>query len=124
LKEDRGKERVLIVGPSMGGTAALVVAQDGSAGGVVAISAPETFEEQDALGAIAQLDVPVLLLASEDDTAAMLSLEALLEAAPGSTESETYSGNLHGTDLFQPGSPHYEAISERVLAFLDELEGG
>ena len=42
-------------------------------------------------------------------------------AAQGSPESETYAGNLHGTDLFQPGSPHYEAITQRVLRFLDEL---
>ena len=124
LHEDRGKERVFVVGASMGGTAALVVAQDGDARGVVAISAPETFEEQDALSAIGRLDAPVLLLVSEDDTAAMLSLDDLLEAAPGSPESEAYSGNLHGTDLFQPGSPHYEAITERVLRFLDELRGG
>ena len=123
LREDRKKERVFIVGASMGGTAALVVAQDGNVLGVVAISAPSTFEEQDALSAVQQIDVPVLLLASEDDTAAMLSLDELLAAATGPKDSETYSGNLHGTDLFQPGSAHNDEIVERVLSFLDGLKG-
>jgi dienelactone hydrolase len=106
----------------MGGTAALVVgARDGNVEAVVAISAPERFEEQDALAAVAASDVPVLLLASEEDTAAILSLDELLAAARGPVESAVYAGNAHGTDLFE--GEHAVPARERIFLFLEELGG-
>ncbi len=121
---DRGKRQVFLVGASMGGTTSLVVAAQQGVAGVVAVSAPGQFEDQDALGAVPGVTVPKLFIASEDDKAAMVSLEELLEASGEPKESETYTGNAHGTNLFQGDqSEHAAAVRERVLQFLGEHGG-
>ena len=81
MRSDRGLERVFLIGASMGGTASLVVAAQEDIAGVVAVSAPAQFEDQDALSAVPSITEPTLFVASEDDTAAVLSLQALEEAA-------------------------------------------
>lgn len=117
-----GRQRIFLIGASMGGTAALVVAsRESDISGVVAISAPSEFEEQDALAAVPQISAPKLFITSEDDTAAMLALNDLFGAAGEPKESEVYTGNAHGTNLFD--SEHADALRERVLAFLEEQGG-
>lgn len=117
-----GRERIFLIGASMGGTAVLVVAaQDPSIEGVVAISAPEQFQEQDALAAVPQIAAPKLFIASEDDTAAMLSLDALFAAASDPKESQVYPGAGHGTNLFD--GEHTGDLEERLFDFLEEQGG-
>jgi pimeloyl-ACP methyl ester carboxylesterase len=118
MRDDLGRHQTFLVGASMGGTASLVVAAQQDVAGVVAVSAPAQFEEQDALSAVPSVTAPKLLIASEDDTAAMVSLDELLEASGDPTESETYTGNAHGTDLLQ--SEHAAAVRARILQFLGE----
>ena len=118
---DQGSSQVFLVGASMGGTATLVVAEQADVDGAVAVSAPSTFAEQDALAAVATIAEPKLLIASEDATGDMVSLEELLEAALVPKERATYSGTAHGTDLFDPElSEHHATVRERVLRFLEE----
>lgn len=114
---DRGKERVFLIGASMGGTASLVVAAQEDVAGVVAVSAPSRFEDQDGLSAVPDVTEPKLFIASEDDTAA-LGFEELLEAAGEPKEQEVYSGNAHGTNLLQ--SEHAAAFRQRILQFLQD----
>lgn len=117
-----GRQRIFLIGASMGGTAALVVAsRESGITGVVAISAPSEFEEQDALAAVPQISAPKLFIASEDDTAAMLALNDLFGAAGEPKESEVYTGNAHGTNLLD--GEHASALRERLLAFLEEQGG-
>jgi alpha-beta hydrolase superfamily lysophospholipase len=118
---DRGKQPIFLIGASMGGTASLVVAAEQSVDGVIAISAPAKFEDQDALDAIAAVTEPTLLIASEDDTAAIISLDELVEAASGPKEREIYTGNAHGTDLLD--SENAAAFRERIFRFLREARG-
>lgn len=118
---DRGKRQIFLVGASMGGTASLVVAAQREVAGVVAVSAPAQFEDQDALSAVPGVTVPKLFLASEDDTAALISLEELLAAAGEPKGSQIYTGSAHGTNLFQRDqSEHAAAVRERIFQFLRE----
>ena len=122
---DRGKQKIFLVGASMGGTASLVVAAQEDVAGVVAISAPAQFTVQDALSAVPSVTEPKLFIASEDDTAAMVDLEELLTASSAPKESEVYTGNAHGTDLFQRDqSNHADAVEDLILRFLRDHGGG
>ena len=118
---ERGWRDVFLIGASMGGTTALVLAAEERVRGVVALSAPAVFESQDALSAVPAISAPKLFIASEEDTAAMISLDELLAAASEPKESEIYPGGAHGTDLFQ--SEHDLAVRQRILQFLQEQGG-
>lgn len=119
---DRGKQQIFLIGASMGGTTSLVVAAREDVAGVVAVSAPAQFEDQDALAAVASITEPKLLpklfIASEDDTAAVSSLAALIGASGEPKEEQIYTGARHGTDLLQ--GEHAAAFFELILEFLRE----
>lgn len=118
---DRGKIRIFLIGASMGGTASLVVAAQQDVAGVIALSPPSIFAGQDALEAMGGIGKPKLVIASEEATGDMVSLNELLEAARAPKEQETYSGTAHGTDLLDPTrSDHQSAVTQRILRFLDE----
>jgi alpha-beta hydrolase superfamily lysophospholipase len=108
---------VFLVGASMGGTTSLVVAAEAGVDGVVSISAPARFQGQNAVDAISRIVAPTLLLAAEDDTAAVVSLDEL-EAAAGSSTSTTYTGGDHGTALFE--GEQATLVQDEILQFLDE----
>src|SRR5690606_37777803 len=77
---ERGYTSIVLVGASMGGTAAIVVAAgDHDLAGVIALSAPAQFGELDALDAIEGVDAPLALLAAGDDVSAADSLRLLRE---------------------------------------------
>ena len=115
---DRGKQQIFLIGASMGGTTSLVVAAREDLAGVVAVSAPAQFEDQDALAAVASITEPKLFIASEDDTAAAASLAALIRASGEPKDEQIYTGDRHGTNLLQ--GEHAAAIRELILAFLRE----
>lgn len=118
---DRGKQQVLLIGASMGGTTALVVAAQADVDGVVSISSPAEFEDQNALEAAPNITAPKLFIVSEGDEAAVLSLGELLQATGEPKDSEIYPGNAHGTNLFLADqSEAAAAIRTRILEFLRE----
>jgi dienelactone hydrolase len=100
-----GYKRVILVGASMGGTAALKVAArdefEGLVAGVVAVSAPQAFQGLVARDDVADIKVPMLFVASQDDGVAFESLEAFYERATGPKQQQVYSGNAHGTGLLE-----------------------
>jgi len=121
LREE-GYKRVILVGASMGGTAALKVAAgdefEGLEVGVVAVSAPQAFE-----GLVARDDVPnikarMLFVASQDDGVAFESLEAFYDTATGPKQQQVYSGNAHGTGLLQ--SEHAAEFKALLLDFFQK----
>lgn len=115
----RGKERIFLVGASMGGTTSLVVAANENVAGVVAISAPAVFQGQNAVDAIVKVSAPTLLIAAEDDTAAIVSLEELLEVAGPSVDSETFLGPEHGTAMLE--GDQADEVRARIIQFLDAV---
>jgi pimeloyl-ACP methyl ester carboxylesterase len=102
---DGGYQRVILVGASMGGTAALkVAARDefkGLVTGVVAVSAPQAIEGLVAQDDVANIKVPMLFVASEGDGSAVDNLESLYGKATGPKEQQVYSGDAHGTALLE-----------------------
>lgn len=109
----RGAERVALVGASMGGTAALIVASEADTPAVVAISAPTRFRGLDAEAAAPKVAAPVLLLASSGDDEAARSLRTLSGLLPNDNPL-LYDGDAHGTNLLmtRPSS------EEEVIRFL------
>jgi alpha-beta hydrolase superfamily lysophospholipase len=118
--EARGNETIFLVGASMGGTTSLIVAAEREVAGVVSISAPSEFQGHDARDAILRITAPKLLLASEDDTAARVSLEELVEADGEPIDSEMYTGRAHGTELLD--GEHANEVRQRIFDFLDEYD--
>lgn len=112
----KGREQIFFVGASMGGTTSLVVAAQEPVTGVVSISSPSEFQGHNARGAIGRISAPVLLIAAEDDVAAMVSLEELREAATQPSQILTYTGGEHGTALFE--GEHAADVQEQIIKFL------
>ena len=98
----RGAKRIILVGASMGGTAALVAATNIDVAGVVAVSAPREFSGLDALPAVRRLEIPVLFLAGRQDGEFARDARRLYRAANSRTKALVMvAGSEHGTDLLE-----------------------
>jgi pimeloyl-ACP methyl ester carboxylesterase len=113
----RGAERIILVGASMGGTAALVAAAKLDVAGVAALSAPREFSGLDALPAVRDLETRALFLVGRQDTEFARDARRLHRATTSRDKALVLtSGSEHGTDLLQ------DPKAERAL--LDFLVGG
>ncbi len=112
------RSQLFLVGASMGGTTSVVVGAQESVTGLVSISSPSEFQGHNAREAIERISAPVLLIAAEDDAAAMVSLDELVEAAAQPPQVLTYPGGEHGTALFE--GEHAADLQEQILQFLAE----
>ena len=118
----RGYERIVLVGASMGGTAAIVAAADTPIDGVVALSAPVEMRSLDAEAVVAEVRAPLTLVAAEGDLSAAESLRDLAERA-GLRDDEVLltPGRAHGTDLLATAAG--ESVRAWVLGFLERVWG-
>jgi pimeloyl-ACP methyl ester carboxylesterase len=120
---EQGYKRVILVGASMGGTAALkVAARDEFKGlvvGVVAVSAPQAFQGLVAGDDVANIKVPMLFVASQDDGTAVESLQAFYDSATGPKQQQVYSGNAHGTALLE--SDHAAEFKALLFDFFQKV---
>lgn len=120
---DRGFDGIVLVGASMGGTAAIVVAVEGSVDGVALLSAPSRMRGLDAKSTIGGVTCPLTLIAAEGDLAAMNALDSFAKRAGLDEGSRlVVPGVAHGTDLLD--SPHGDAVRERLFDFLAEVWEG
>ena len=118
----QGFERVVLVGASMGGTAAIVVAADDTVDGVVALSAPAAMAELDAASVIADVEAPLTLVAADGDLSGAESLRDLAERADlGDGDVLLLAGRGHGTELLE--EPGHETVRAWLLDFLDRVWG-
>ena len=118
----RGFGRVVLIGASMGGTAAIVVAADEPVDGVAALSAPAAMAELDAATVIAGVQAPVTLVAAGDDLSGAESLRDLAERADLSERDVLLmAGRAHGTELLE--EPGRETVRGWLLDFLDRVWG-
>ena len=117
----RGKQKVFLVGASMGGIASLVAGANvkPAVDGVVSVSAPARFMGMNATATAPRLRVPVLYLAAEDDDnsgydfsedarelhAATRAIDKRLQILPGGS---------HGVALVA-GSPRAKSLIETFL---------
>lgn len=115
LREDREVERVVVIGASVGGEAALQGSAEMPADvdGIVALSPAGGAE------AAADLDLPMLVLVSEDDGDYLATAEEIVEATPGGAELVTYDGEAHGQELLN--SEHSTDVQQRIADFVTEV---
>ena len=109
---------VVVIGASMGGTAAVAAAEAIEAAGVVALSAPDEFQGIDALGAMATLPVPGVFAAAENDGDYGVIAESLYTASQSGSSLLVFSGRAHGSDLFEDNGL---VLSHSILEFLGEV---
>jgi pimeloyl-ACP methyl ester carboxylesterase len=104
FSRERGYQHVVLLGGSMGGTAAIVVAAEESVDGVISLSGPSRIRSLDAIKAIQRINVPLGLVAASEDLSAMNAFETLSK------------GNRLGTitELIVPGRAHGSEILESI----------
>jgi pimeloyl-ACP methyl ester carboxylesterase len=113
---DQGFTDIYLVGASMGGSASIIVASEEDVAGVVAISAPQSFQGLEPLEVVADVSEPKLFIASEGDASAASSLELFMEQAPDPKDERVFSGSAHGTELFE--GEHGQEVRDLITEFL------
>ena len=114
----RGYAHVVLVGASMGGTAAIVTAASEPVDGLLTLSAPGQFRGLDADAAVRHLDVPLAMIAASGDTSSELTLKTFEDKAfVDARWALLVDGNAHGTALLDSSG------SARVMAKLFEFLG-
>jgi len=113
-------DRVALVGASMGGMAALVVAARQPVAGVIAVSAPTQFRGFDALAVVGRVTAPKLFIASSGDGSAPQSVDAFMKAAKGSKQQKIFPGEAHGVFIFD--TDNSRAFTDLMVQFLAGLE--
>ena len=120
LAHERGFERVVLIGASMGGTAAIVVAAAEPVDGVVALSAPAAMAELDAASVIGNVEAPITLVAANEDLSGAESLRDLAALAGlGDHDVLMMGGRAHGTELLE--EPGRATVRGWLLDFLDRV---
>jgi pimeloyl-ACP methyl ester carboxylesterase len=115
----RGAARVVVIGASMGGTAALAAAgtPDSGIDGVVSLSAVESWIDTDAAATAATISVPVLFAAAEDDGDTVATAQTVEAAcACAYPEALVFDGASHGTRLLADGPD-----GDSLRAAIDQL---
>ena len=107
-----GKRKIVLVGASMGGLAAIVGAANArpAVSGVVALSSPDVYEGMNGVTAARRLRVPALYVAAADDRSGDHDFAAearRLHAATASAEKrlEVVVGSDHGIRLLTSSDP-------------------
>ena len=119
---ERGYQRIVLVGASMAGTAAIVVAAEDPLDGVVSLSAPSRMRGLDATVVVAELNTPLVLVAAAGDLSAMNALGGLAERARLDDDAQlVVPGTAHGSELLDSASG--DEVREWMLAFLARVWG-
>jgi pimeloyl-ACP methyl ester carboxylesterase len=119
-----GASRVLVVGASMGGTAALVVASTEQLAGVVTISAPMRIDELDAGSAVRNLSEPALFIVGEKDDKRYVDAARAFNAAARQPKRLAIIAGTgdHGTDLLT--DPRTKSrVQRQITDFLVDNRG-
>ncbi|HKT03179.1 MAG TPA: alpha/beta hydrolase, partial [Rugosimonospora sp.] len=118
-----GALNVVLVGASMGGTAALVAANEVSPAvhGVVSLSAPASYQGMDAAAAVKKLSAPVLYIAGAGDGQYASAARALYADTPGKAKTLLLaSGAQHGTMLLAKQEADAARVRTAILDFLKQ----
>jgi pimeloyl-ACP methyl ester carboxylesterase len=107
---------IYLVGASMGGTAALIVAARVPVAGVATLSAPIAFKGLDAGPVLSGITSRKLLVAAADDTPAAEAVKQLAAKAADPKSVQVFPGSAHGTDLLE--GPQGAAVKAALRAFL------
>jgi dienelactone hydrolase len=117
-----GATRVMLIGASMGGTAALIAAAQPEVGAsaIVTLSAPTQFEGLSIDGPTLQnVEAPKLFVAGTGDAGAAQAAQQLYDESLGARRLEIVPAGEHGTDLLT-GS-RGEEVQKLVLSYLAQF---
>jgi pimeloyl-ACP methyl ester carboxylesterase len=118
---DDGATNVVLVGASMGGTAALRAAVQEPVDGVVTLSAPSTFMGLTAPPEVlAGVTVPKLFVAADADGTAAQTAQTFYEQSPAPKRVEIVIGTEHGTDMLE--GRQGELVRRFITSFLERIE--
>jgi len=119
-----GASRVLVVGASLGGTAAIAVAATADLGGVVTLSAPARIDDLEAGAIASKVTEPALfLVGANDDPRYVEAARAFNAATKGPKKLQVLAGtSAHGTDLLTD-SRVGKRVRKLVLDFLIDHRG-
>lgn len=115
---ERGAEKIILAGASLGGLASAKLAIESNASGLIVFASPAEISQWDFKIEASDLDtdIPKLFLTAENDTVVPLAAsQALYDLAAEPKEWQTYPGTAHGTDLFN--EEHGEEAALRILEF-------
>src|SRR6185503_19697888 len=107
---------VYLVGASMGGTAALIVASRVPVAGVATLSAPVAFRGLDAEPVLGKVTTRKLFIAAERDAPATEAAKLFATKAADPKTIQIVPGNEHGTALFEGAEA--AAVKKALAAFL------
>jgi len=118
----QGAERVVAVGASMGGTAAIVAGgrdgADGRLDGVADLSGPISFRSYDSMDDAPGLTVPLFLAVAPDDTTVTVDeLHQLADATASSDVTIVDDGVGHGWAMLTTGTA-FNAFADQLTAFV------
>jgi pimeloyl-ACP methyl ester carboxylesterase len=116
----RGAGKLLVMGASAGGTAALTAAPKlgATVAGVAALSSPAEYVDMDAVAAVRRISAPSFFAVATGDAQFVGSVKELYEAAAATTKQlELVEGSTaHGTELLS-GARDGAAMRAKLLAF-------
>ena len=115
----RGVEQPVLVGASMGGTAAVKVAANRDVAGIFVLSAPAAIDGLSAADYVANVEEPKFFMVAEDDISARTDGAALYDASSGQRFYEVFTGGEHGSDLVY--GRHSELVQGRIVEFLEQF---
>ncbi len=115
----RGVEQPVLVGASMGGTAAVKVAANRDVAGIFVLSAPAAIDGLSAADYVANVEEPKFFMVAEDDLSARTDGAALYDASSGQRFYEVFTGGEHGSDLVY--GRHSELVQGRIVEFLEQF---
>ncbi len=107
----------LLIGSGTGATATIHVADNASSLGVVLLSVSSEFEDMNALGNMPELEMPKLLIVTEQDFAAHSTSVAYFDASVSPRILEVFSGDEQGIALLR--GIHSTKVQKRISDFLE-----
>jgi pimeloyl-ACP methyl ester carboxylesterase len=117
-----GATTIVLMGESMGAAASIVAGSEASpkVAGVVSLSSPQQYHEQNAIGAAKQLSVPVLYIAGSDDQGFAGQAQSLYTATPGTAKAVVIVDSVrHGAPLLAKDAPEAAKARAAVTDFLN-----
>jgi uncharacterized protein len=121
---EQGATRIILVGASLGGCAsAKLLVESGAAGLIVLASPPEISQWGFQINAAdLQTDAPKLFITAENDSVVEMSAtRELYGLAAEPKEWQTYSGQAHGTDLFE--TDNKDTVKQKIVEFILRIQG-
>ena len=120
--KDRGFERIVCIGASMGGTACMRAAVDHDLAGlgVIASVMSNGKPNQVSVFDIQQMTLPkVLVYAGNEAPAVVIDMKIISEFAPEPKLVQVYQASAHGTNLFN--TEYGSQLTELLIGFLEAI---